>query len=211
MKILMMHPHDLFDPHEPWTIRIESIAREFLKMKHEVKVVHFIRNTSLEKYTIHPYGFEVISLKRRGGLRSLKKNFKELINEIKWADIVHVQKCFHYVSLPALIGSYCFYKPIHYDWDDLEDAIYYASAHPPNWMIHFFLRTFESVLPKIVDTVSVASHELKQKCCALGVAPERIFDAPVGADLHSFGTHISGEVIRKRFHPKGKLVLFSGS
>jgi glycosyltransferase involved in cell wall biosynthesis len=210
MRILMIHPHDLFDPHEPWTIRIESIAREFLKMKHEVKVIHFIRETALEKYTIHPYGFEVISLKRRGGLRFFKRNFCEIVREIKWADIVHFQKCFHYVSIPALFGAFYEDKPIHYDWDDLEEAIYVASAHPPNKIIHFFLRTFEALLPRLVDTVSVASAELKRKVQALGVPDDRIFDAPVGADLHSFGKRISGVTIRDRFKPKGKLVLYLG-
>jgi len=41
MKILMIHPHDLFDRAEPWTIRILSIAREFTRMGHSVKLCYF--------------------------------------------------------------------------------------------------------------------------------------------------------------------------
>ena len=210
MKILLVHPHDIFDPHEPWTIRIESIAREFIRMGHEVKLIHFIHETSVEKLTMHPYGFEIISLIRRGGLGLFRYNFKEIIQEIKWADIVHFQKCFHYVSLPVICGCLVYSKPVHYDWDDFEEAIYLSSAHPPNWMVHFFLRTFERVLPRMVDTVSVSSDEIKNMCLSLGVPPDRIFDAPVGADLQTFGNHINGEQIRKRYNPPGKLVLYLG-
>lgn len=210
MKILMIHPHDLFDPHEPWTIRIESIARELIRLQYKVKVVHFMCNAALEKYTIHPYGFEVISLKRRGGPHYFKHNFREILREIKWADVIHFQKCFHYVSLPALVGAYYEDKPIHYDWDDLEEAIYYSSAHPPNRVIHFFLCAFEKVLPRLVDTVSVASKGLKDRCMRLGIPKDRLFDAPVGADLNKFGPRIKGDTIRARFKPKGKLVLYLG-
>ena len=169
MKILLVHPHDIFDPHEPWTIRIESIAREFIRMGHEVKLIHFIHETSVEKLTMHPYGFEIISLIRRGGLGLFRYNFKEIIQEIKWADIVHFQKCFHYVSLPVICGCLVYSKPVHYDWDDFEEAIYLSSAHPPNWMVHFFLRTFERVLPRMVDTVSVSSDEIKNMCLSLKI------------------------------------------
>ncbi len=210
MKILLVHPHDIFDPHEPWTIRIESIAREFVRMGHEVKLIHFIYETSVEKHTRHPYGFEIVSLKRRGGLGLFKYNFKEIIREIKWADIVHFQKCFHYVSLPVICGCLLCSKPVHYDWDDFEEAIYLSSAHPPNWMVHFFLRTFERMLPRMVNTVSVSSNEIKNMCLSLGVPADRIFDAPVGADLKTFGDHIDGEHIRKRYNPPGKLVLYLG-
>jgi len=210
MRILLLHPHDIFDSHEPWTIRIESIAREFVRMGHDVKLIHFIYETSIEKLTFHPYGFEIISLKRHGGLGVFTHNLKEIMQEIKWADIVHFQKCFHYVSLPVLLGSLVYAKPVHYDWDDYEEAIYTASAHPPNWMVHFFLRTFERMLPRLVDTISVSSNELKKMCLDLGVSPERIFDAPVGADLQTFGKHINGEHIRKRYNPPGKLVLYLG-
>ena len=41
MKILMIHPHDIYSVSEPWTIRITSIAHEFVKKGHEVKLVYF--------------------------------------------------------------------------------------------------------------------------------------------------------------------------
>lgn len=210
MKILLIHPHDIFDPHEPWTIRIESIARELKNFGHEVKLIHFLRETSIEKYTTHPFGFEVISLKRRGGWGLFKQTMREVLHEMKWADIVHFQKCFHYVSIPVIIGARLFDKPVHYDWDDNEEAIYKNSAHPPRRFIHFFIKTFERVLPKLVDTVSVASHGLKKKCLDLGLREECLYDAPVGADLHRFGFHVDGSRIKNRFNKNGKIVLYLG-
>ena len=37
----MIHPHDIYSVSEPWTIRITSIAKEFVKLGHEVKLVYF--------------------------------------------------------------------------------------------------------------------------------------------------------------------------
>jgi glycosyltransferase involved in cell wall biosynthesis len=51
---------------------------------------------------------------------------------------------------------------------------------------------------------------LRNKCLSLGVPAERVFDAPVGADLNKFGPRIKGDLIRNRFKPKGKLVLYLG-
>jgi glycosyltransferase involved in cell wall biosynthesis len=210
MKILLLHPHDVFDPLEPWTIRIVNIAKELVRRKHDVRLIHFVHETSIEKRTLHPDGFQIVSLKRRGGLRLFTTNFKEIFNEVTWADIVHVQKCFHYVSLPALYSAFVQKKPIHYDWDDYEEAIYLVSAHPPRKMVHFFVRTFERILPRLVDTVSTASEELKKMCLALGISPTKLFDAPVGADLAHFGAQVSGEKVRKHFGEKELFVLYLG-
>ena len=141
----------------------------------------------VEKYTKHQDGFTIVSLKRWGGSRMFTKNISTILKEIQLADIVHFQKCFHYVCLPALAGALIYDKPVHYDWDDLEEAIYKVSTNKPSRMIHFFLKTFERILPTIVDTVSVASEELKKKCINLGVPVEKIYDAPVGADLSKYG------------------------
>lgn len=209
MKILMVHPHDIFDPLEPWTIRIESLAREFVRKGHDVRLIHFVKETSIERETRHAYGFTVISLKRRGRWRVFTDIFHIVAQEVAWADVVHFQKCFHYVSLPVLFGVCAFRKPVHYDWDDCEAAIYEASAHPPRWIIHFFLKKLEEIIPRMVDTISTASNELKKKCLALKIAEDRIYDAPVGADLRTFGSFKQDEM-RKKFCPKGNLVLYVG-
>lgn len=41
MNILMIHPHDLYSPLEPWTIRIKSLARELKAAGHAVRLVYF--------------------------------------------------------------------------------------------------------------------------------------------------------------------------
>ena len=41
MKILMVHPHDLFSPVEPWTIRVVKFAEELVRKGHEVMIAYF--------------------------------------------------------------------------------------------------------------------------------------------------------------------------
>jgi len=210
MNIVLLHPHDIFDAREPWTIRIESLAIEFARKGHEVTLIHFINETSIEKYTRHKAGFKIVSLRRHGGVRLFCKNMQDILAEIKHADIIHFQKCFHYVCLPALCGSLLYGKAVHYDWDDLEEAIYQASHHPHNWFIHFFIKTFERVIPLIVDTISVASVALREKCLRWGIPAYKVYTAPVGADLEKFGPHIAGDPFRKRFKPNDKVVVYLG-
>ena len=48
MNILMIHPHDIYSPVEPWTVRITYLANEFTKMGHEVRVVYHLENPHAE-------------------------------------------------------------------------------------------------------------------------------------------------------------------
>jgi len=45
---------------------------------------------------------------------------------------------------------------------------------------------WEQLVPRLADTVTVASAALKQKALECGAAKERLWDAPVGADLDRF-------------------------
>ena len=47
MRVLMVHPHDIYDPLEPWTIRITSLARCLGQLGHEVKVVYHLSRSDL--------------------------------------------------------------------------------------------------------------------------------------------------------------------
>ena len=211
MKIFMIHPHDLFDFSEPWTIRIKSLASRFKSKGHEVKIAYFPLRAS------HAYppqsqwqGIPVITLDRRRGLNYLFKNTLKLYNEIKWADIVHFQKCFHYASIPAILASWLAKKPLHYDWDDWETKIYFYGK-PASPIIGIYMWILERAIPKFVDSVSLSSKRLLELATKeYGVAKDRTTMAPVGADCERFSPHNSGEEIRKKYRIDGPIVLYLG-
>ena len=197
MKIMMVHPHDLFSKAEPWTTRIRNIAKEFKKNGHEVRVVYFPLTYRPDTKSFCRDGIEYIPLSRQVGEGNFLKNIRFFIEESKWADIIHFQKCFHYAALPALIGGFLNKKPIHYDWDDWEIKIFQYCAKQP-WLVGIFLQTLERLIPILCDTVSVSSLRLKQECLSYGIREKRIFMAPVGADLELFHPCISSVRIRER-------------
>jgi glycosyltransferase involved in cell wall biosynthesis len=129
-----------------------------------------------------------------------------------WADVVHFQKCFYQAALPAVTAAVLRNKPLHYDWDDWEVKIYEASAAPGRLkgFIRGFLAILENTLPRLVDTISVASGRLKAECRKLGVEEARIFDAHVGADIARFHPGVSGQRIREQYNIQKPLVLYVG-
>ena len=210
MKILMLHPHDIFSPNEPWTIRIVSLAREFRDQGHEVKLAYCPLHISEKKNNnIDLERIEIITLSRKAGLRTLFYNIKKIKEGSDWADIIHFQKCFHYVSIPALFCGWYLNKSLHYDWDDWEEKIWYHSNKKSIHAFIFgnFIRLLERWIPRLVDTISVSSHELEKLCISFGVGNNRILRTPVGADLRRFGPHISGESIRRKYNLQQKITI----
>src|SRR3989338_1877899 len=177
----MVHPHDIYSPSEPWTVRIVYIAREFAKKGHNVKLIYFPLEWDKQKTLELDRGIIVIPFSRKLGLHILISNILRLYRIAKWADVIHFQKCFYHAAIPAIVAALFRKKPVHYDWDDWEVKIYEASTQPSllrNFILNF-LDILETAIPKIVDTVSVASTRLKIECRKLGVAENRIFDAHV--------------------------------
>ena len=125
MKILLIHPHDIFSRNEPWTVRITSLSQEFKKAGHQVKLAYCLDNGKGPKMTLESLGIGVIPLSRQAGIKSLFSNTKKLKDLAQWADVIHFQKCFHYITLPALFWGWVLHKPLHYDWDDWEEKIWY--------------------------------------------------------------------------------------
>ena len=205
----MIHPHDIFSPNEPWTIRIVSLAREFRDQGHKVKLAYCPLDIRERKNNIDLERIEVITLSRKAGLRTLFYNIKKIKEGSDWADIIHFQKCFHYVSIPALFCGWFFNKPLHYDWDDWEEKIWYHSNKKSIHTLIFgnFIRLLERSIPRLVDTISVSSHKLEKLCIRFGVENNRILKTPVGADLRRFGPHISGESIRRKYNLQQKITI----
>lgn len=212
MNILMVHPHDIYSSAEPWTVRIVYIAKEFIKKGHNVKLIYFPLEQNGQKSLELMEGIVAIPFSRRHGPYVLISNILKLYKLARWCDIIHFQKCFYHAAIPAMTAGALRRKPMHYDWDDWEVKIYEVSTQPGilRNFIRNFLHILESNIPKIVDTVSVASERLKIECEKIGVDRNRIFDAHVGADIARFHPGISGERIRQKYNINKQLVLYLG-
>lgn len=212
MNILMIHPHDLFDKSEPWTTRIRNIAKKFTEKNHKVKLCYFPLALDKEHLPQNIDSIELIPLDRMPSPALFIKNIKKLIRLCGWADVVHFQKCHHYAAVPAIIAGYITQKPLHYDWDDWEEKIWYESCGTSlhSRFIGVSFKILERWLPVLADSVSCASSYLKKITHKFGVKKELIFDAPVGADLEKFKPGLDGKWVKEKYNIKKDLVLYIG-
>lgn len=209
MNILMVHPHDIYSDLEPWTVRITNFAKEFVKNGHRVKLVYHPIDTHLsleEARQRQEFNFETIPQIRFQ--RTLIKKFGELSQIAEWADVLHFQKCFPHVALPTIWAAYRKKKPLHYDWDDWEYEIY--NYRPVNKPVGRSLDILEKGIPKLVDTVTVASQKLRELCIERGLREDRIFEGHVGADLEMFSPNNDGTEVRRTHDLGGQIVLYLG-
>lgn len=181
MKILMIHPHDVFSLEEPWTSRIRNIAKQLVRLGHEVRLIYF---KSPENEAAEEKSSSIPSIGLLRKTRSFPHNIKTIVAEARWADIIHVQKCFEYALMPAVLAHIIHNKPIHYDWDDLEYAIYHS--RPASAIAGKYLRYLERTVPRLVDTITVSSHGLYAFARSLGIPEDRLFEGHVGVDLDLF-------------------------
>ena len=212
MNILMIHPHDIYSSAEPWTVRIVYLAREFQKKGHQIKLVYFPLEYNHQEPSELSEGITAIPLSRKHGPHIFLANIFLVWRLAGWAQVVHFQKCFYYAALPAMIAAVMRGKHLHYDWDDWEVRIYEVSTRPSflRNLIRNFLLILENNIPKVADTVSVASSRLRSECQKLIQPRNSIFDAPVGADLARFNPSISGQPIRQKYGITKPLVLYLG-
>ena len=106
MRVLMIHPHDIYSPLEPWTIRITALARSLTKLGHEVKVVYHISDPQQLPGDLRhrqEFPFEVVPLIRHMGLGFRKS--RAISDLASWADIIHVQKSLAHAALPAAAAA----------------------------------------------------------------------------------------------------------
>ncbi len=209
MNILLIHPHDLYSPSEPWTIRIKKFAQELTAQGHAVKLVYFPLDSTQAGRTFWDGQVQIVALDRRLGLVRLARNTARVAGLAKWADIIHFQKCYYYAAVPALVAGLLRNKPVHYDWDDWETRIFYYS-NPKYTLVGGFLDLFEKVLPAAADTVSVSSRYLRELCVSRGAVMENIFIVPVGADLNEFKPGSNGGYVREKYGIRNKLVMYVG-
>ena len=212
MNILMIHPHDIFSSAEPWTVRIVYLAREFEKKGHTITLVYFPLEWNGQKASQLSAGVTAVPLSRKHGPHVLIANICSVCALAAKVDIIHFQKCFYNAAIPALMAALIRNKRLHYDWDDWEVRIYEVSTSPSflRNLIRDFLMVFENNIPKVVDTVSVASSRLRSECQKLSRHQDTIFNAPVGADLVRFNPAVSGLPIRRKYRITQPLILYLG-
>ena len=209
MRILFIHPHDIYSNQEPWTVRGTYLADEFVKRGHEVKLIYHMFDPTVpiqEAAARQEYPYETIPQIRYSF--SLARKIQETIKLARWADVIHFQKCFTYVSLPALIAGYTVGLPVNYDWDDWEYEIY--NYRPLNTRVGDFINFTERAVPKLADTVTVASDALGEMALELGVPAERIFEAHVGGNLEKFRPDVDGSEVRMMHDLEGPVVMYLG-
>ena len=208
IKILMVHPHDIYSENEPWTIRIISLAHEFTKKGHEVKLVYFPLGKSHRGKLRIPKIKEYETIPFVRSQRYFLRNIKRMVKLGKWADVIHFQKCFPNAAIPALFSAYLNKKPIHYDWDDWEYGIYMWK--PESILYSKYLNILEKTIPKLVDSVSVASEELRMMAQSLGIKNKTIIKVNVCADINKFKPSNKKELIKKKYSLNTKTVLYLG-
>jgi glycosyltransferase involved in cell wall biosynthesis/MoaA/NifB/PqqE/SkfB family radical SAM enzyme len=211
MNILMIHPHDVYSTVEPWTVRITYLAQEFVKQGHQVRLVYHLENPhqdpELERKR-QEYPFKTIPMIRHAGTLLLKT--RKMIEMARWADVIHFQKGFAYVSIPSILAGIWTSTPVHYDWDDWEAEIFRTSCpHDSYW--YRTMNHIEKMIPYLVDTLSVSSKALWTQARNLGIAHTAIFEAPVGGDLESFNTKgLDAQRIREQYQLKEHVVTYMG-
>ncbi len=208
MKILMVHPHDLYSSMEPWTISVVKLAEQLASKGHQVKIAYFPLVKREESFfgTVH-----AIPLERIITAGTMIRNTKALCALSRQVDLVHLQKSHFYAAIPTVLAAYGCGKPLHYDWDDWEEKIFYASLHKTALTaivtgISFW--SMERCLPFLADSISVASEKLKVLAMRRGADAKKISLVPVGADLDLFhAEEKEAQAVRKKYNIDDELLI----
>lgn len=183
MRIVMIHPHDLW--HDPWTIRILALARRLMKRGHTVDLCHMPRKDEPDHPPIRTRSPEDPAIYEfRPRQHEVMHNLSLLRRLADQADLIHVQKCFPASLLPAVWTSQRFQKPLHYDWDDNETAI--SQAVEKRFLARTHLAIYELLAPRFASTISYASQAIHQRLRVNDFPEERMAHVPVGADTERF-------------------------
>lgn len=211
MNILMVHPHDIYSPVEPWTVRVTYLANEFTKMGHDVRLVYHLENPHSEpdiEKRRQEFPFKTIPMIRHAGTLFMKT--RKMIELAAWADVIHFQKCFAYVSIPSIVAGVLTGTPVHYDWDDWEAEIFKNSSPNDDYWYRYIDRIEKSV-PYLVDTISVASKSLWEKAVQMGKSHTHVFEAPVGGDPQRFETtDLDTSLIEKQYELRNPVITYLG-
>ncbi len=208
MRILMLQRFDLSSV--SCTRRILCQAEELLRRGHEVYLTDFPnshrQNTIPAIQTLSNLGAFVFPLKRKAA--QIFFNYRNLYNNVPKPDIIHLWKSYPDASLAAWRLSRIWNVPLHYDWDDWERGI--AQELAESWLAGWLAWRWDRFIPSLADTMTTASEYLRKKTVSYGFPENRIWDAPVGADLERFSPRPKKQELIERWNLRQPLLVYSG-
>ena len=196
MNVLMLHPHDVrFDP---WTIRILEFGRHLARRGHQITLCYVPkRKVEPHERVVHAKVPDEIDSHPLGFRHSdLARNARLIADLARHADVIHIQKCFASVVIPGLWAAYLLDRPVHYDWDDHETAI--ARLVDDRLLLRHQISVCERQIPCLVDTMTYSSEGIRRIARSWGFPEDRMWWAPVGADLDRFSPGLDGSEMRQR-------------
>ncbi|MFB3785074.1 MAG: glycosyltransferase family 4 protein [bacterium] len=184
MKILIFQRFDLASV--SCARRVVCQAEELLRRGHTVWLTDYPhpgrREAIPELVNLANLGATLIPLERR--ITGFPRNLRILQRLRPRPDLIHLWKSYPDASLPALLLSRRWKIPLHYDWDDWEWGI--AEELTGSRMAGWIAGRWDRLLPKLGGTLTAASQFLHAKALEWGTPENRIWDAPVGADVERF-------------------------
>lgn len=208
MRILLIQRFDLSSV--SCARRVICQAEELLQRGHEVILTDFAhqqrRNQLPPVASLDRLGARIQPLER--AVIRFPNNLSRLARLDPQPDIVHVWKAYPDASLLAYALARRWKVPLHYDWDDWERGISQELTGSPlaGWVAGLWDRHFLH----LAHTVTTASDFLREKAIEWGVAPHRIWEAPVGADLLRFYPRTRDESLLESLKLTPPTLVYSG-
>ena len=166
--------------------RVICQAEELLHRGHEVFITDFVHEQRQKEVPLvadlPKLGAKIIPLNR--SIFHLLSNYKKILSCGFVPDIVHLWKSYPDASLLACFLAKHWGVPLHYDWDDWEKGIAGELTHSK--IVGWVAGQWDALMPNLCHTISVASQFIRDAALQHGVIPERMWDAPVGADVERF-------------------------
>lgn len=209
MHILLVQRFDLAAV--SCTRRVVSQAQELAARGHTVTLVDFPhpeRRTAMPSLGLEGLDeVRIIRLSRRG--LDVVSNCRRLARLEPRPDIVHLWKSYPDAALPALAAADRANAPLHYDWDDWEPSI--ALELTGSRLAAHLASCWDRAILRACDTCSVASGQLRSIALDGGTQPDRLWDAPVGADTRLFRPSPPDPLILERIGgPKPPVLVYVG-
>lgn len=208
MRILILQRFDLSSV--SCARRVICQTEELLKRGHQVVLTDFIHRQRQETIpiltTLTSLGVELFAINRK--IAALPANLLRLSRIKPKPDIIHLWKSYPDASIPAWLLSRYWNIPLHYDWDDWEQGIAAELAH--STLAGSIAYRWDRLMPHLCHSITVASAFLRKKTLEMGIEPQRIRDAHVGANLDQFYPRAPDQTLFQRLSLKRPLLVYSG-
>ncbi|MEW6237657.1 MAG: glycosyltransferase family 4 protein [Candidatus Omnitrophota bacterium] len=208
MRILLLQRFDLASV--SCARRVLCQAEELAQRGHEVILTDFVHRQRQQEVpsvaNLSSLGARILPMNR--SVFAAGSNLKVLLSLQPQPDLIHLWKAYPDASLPAIYLSRRWNIPLHYDWDDWEKGI--ARELAGSYWAGWTAGKWDRLLPRLSYTVSVASDFLRDKALQWGTPPDRLWDAPVGADLERFHPREKDPELLEKLGIEGPVLAYSG-